>query len=326
MAGMGDYVMTLLDWAKRLDPNGQTAQVVELLSETNEILSDALFVQGNLPTGHRTTVRTGLPSVVWRKLNYGVQPSKSRTAQVDDTCGLCEAWSKVDAELARLNGNTSQFLLSEQAPFLEAMNQEMAGGMFYFDTDTNPEKFLGLAARYGSLSTANVIDGGGSGSDLTSVWLIGWGANTVHGIFPNGTMAGLEQDYQGVQRVEDDQSPPGYYMAHLTHWVQRTGLCVRDWRYIVRYANIETAGATNIIDTDKLVDMYYKLPSPRLSGGRFAFYCNSTILAQISKMAMNKNNTYFTSGPDQFGRPVTSFWGIPFRQVDQILNTEDALV
>lgn len=324
MAGMGDYVMTLADWSKRLDPNGNTAEVVELLAETNEILTDALFVQGNLPTGHRTTVRTGLPSVVWRKLNYGVQPSKSRTAQVDDTCGMCEAWSKVDAEIARLNGNTPQFLLSEQAPFLESMNQEMAAGMFYFDTDVTPEKFLGLAARYGSLSTANVINGGGGGSDLTSIWLIGWGANTVHGIFPKGTMAGVEQDYQGVQRVEDDQTPPGYYMAHLTHWIWRTGLCVRDWRYVVRIANIETSGTTNIFDPELLVDAYYKLPSPRLSKGKFAIYCNSTILAQATKYALNKSNTHFTID-NQFGRPVTSFWGIPMRQVDQLLNTEDAL-
>jgi hypothetical protein len=324
MAALGDYVLTLVDWAKRLDPTGSTADVVELLSQTNEILTDMLFVEGNLPTGHRTTVRTGLPDVTWRKLNYGVQPSKSVTAQVDDTCGIAETWSQIDAEIAALNGNDSQFLLSEQIPFIEAMNQEMAGGLFYFDTDTDPEKFLGLAGRYAALATQNVVTAGGAGSDLTSMWLIGWSPNTVHGVFPKGSRAGVFQDYQGVQRVSDSQTPPGYYMAHLTHWQWKLGLCVRDWRYVVRICNIETTGTSAIIDPDLLVDAYYKLPSLSIPGGKFAFYCNSTVMSQLSKLAMNKSNAHFTVG-QEFGKPVVQFWGIPIRRVDQILNTETAL-
>ena len=326
MATLGANYLTLADWAKRVDPDGQTAQVVELLNQTNEILDDMLVTEGNLTTGHRTTVRTGLPSVVWRKLNYGVQPSKSHTAQVDDTCGLCEARSVVDEELANLNGNSASFLLSEQLPFLEKMNQEMAGGLFYFDTDTDPEKFLGLASRYPTLATSNVVNAGGSGSDVTSVWLIGWGPNTVHGIFPKGMMAGLEQKYKGLEPVADSQSPAGTYYAHVTQWKWRLGLCVRDWRYIVRIANIETSGNSNILTTDLMLDALGKLPSRRIMGpGRFAWYMNSTIWTQLTKEAMNKTNVNLTVSEVENGGMITKFLGVPLRQVDQILSTEDAL-
>src|SRR6185312_14940930 len=101
--------LNLIDWAKRQDPNGKTATIVELLSQTNDIMDDMTFIEGNLATGHRTTVRTGLPAVAWRKLNGGILPSKSTTAQLDEAAGMLEAWSEVDKDLAELNGDVSAF-------------------------------------------------------------------------------------------------------------------------------------------------------------------------------------------------------------------------
>jgi hypothetical protein len=283
-----------------------------------------IVTEGNLPTGHRTTVRTGLPDVTWRKLNYGVQPSKSRTAQVDDTCGLCEARSVVDEKLAALNGNDASFLMTEELPFIESMSQEMAGGLFYFDTDTNPEKFLGLASRFPALATSNVVNAGGSGSDCTSVWLVNWGPTTCFGIFPKGSKAGVSREYKGKEPVADGQTPAGTYYAHVSQYKWELGLCVKDWRHIVRICNIEVTGTTNIIDPDLLIDAIGKLPSMRTMMGRPAFYMHKNIWTQLNKLAMNKSNAALGIN-EVFGRKVTTFWGIPLRQVDQLLLTEDAL-
>lgn len=73
MAVKGLTALTLADWGKRVDPNGKVDKIIELLGQTNPILQDMPFVEGNLPTGHRTTIRSGLPSATWRLLNYGVQ-------------------------------------------------------------------------------------------------------------------------------------------------------------------------------------------------------------------------------------------------------------
>src|SRR3546814_7438751 len=78
------------------------------------------YVEGNLTTGHRATIRTGLPTATWRKLNAGIPTSKSRTNQVDATCGMLEARGAVDKELARLNGNTASFRASENIAFLRS--------------------------------------------------------------------------------------------------------------------------------------------------------------------------------------------------------------
>src|SRR5215510_897857 len=144
MAALGTGNLTLEDWAKRLDPDGKVPTIVELLNQSNEVLTDMIWKEGNLPTGHRTTVRTGLPTVTWRLLNQGVAPSKSKTAQIDEQCGILEAWSEVDKDLLMLNGNQASFRLSEARAFIEAMNEEFTRVFFYGNASINPEQFTGL--------------------------------------------------------------------------------------------------------------------------------------------------------------------------------------
>lgn len=51
MAVKGLTALTLADWGKRVDPNGKVDKIIELLGQTNPILQDMPFVEGNLPTG-----------------------------------------------------------------------------------------------------------------------------------------------------------------------------------------------------------------------------------------------------------------------------------
>lgn len=321
-------VLTLADWAKRLDPDGRVDKIVEMLAQKNEILDDMLFVEGNLPTGHRTTVRAGLPSAAWRMLNYGVQPSKSKTKQVTDTAGMLEAYAEVDKDLADLNGNTPQFRLSEDKAFLEAMNQQMAQTTFYGNTSTNPERFLGLAPRFNDPSAdngENILNGGGSGSDNTSVWLVVWGNDTCHGIFPKGAKAGLQHKDLGEVTLEDDAG--GKYQGYRTHYQWKTGLTLRDWRYVVRIANVDvsnlTKDASSGADLIDLMTQALEIP-PDLSSGRAAFYCNKTIRSFLRRQIRNANNVHINMD-EVAGKKVVSFDEVPVRRCDQILNTEAAL-
>jgi hypothetical protein len=63
---------TLLDQVKRTAPGGAIDRIIEQLTKKNPILEDMVWQEGNLPTGHRFTSRTSLPSVGWRRLNEGM--------------------------------------------------------------------------------------------------------------------------------------------------------------------------------------------------------------------------------------------------------------
>lgn len=328
MATLATGNPTLLDVAKRMDPEGKIDSIVELLNETNDILQDATWIEGNLPTGHRTTIRSGLPSGTWRKLNYGVQPAKSRTVQVTDACGILEARSVVDIELARLNGNTADFRLSEDRAFIAGLNIDMADVLFLGDTDTAPEKFMGLGPRYDDDTNAenkdNIIKGDGAGSDNTSIWLVVWSPNTVHMIYPKGSKGGLEMEDMGVQVVTDDQSPAGRFNAYETVYRWKAGLCLRDWRYVVRICNIDVSNLTKDAATGTdLVDLMTQAVElvPSLSIGRAAFYCNRTVRSYLRRQIKNAKNMNL-SLETVAGKRVVAFDGIPVRRCDAILETE----
>jgi hypothetical protein len=347
MAVLGSNALTYADWAKRLEDDYRIATIIELLSQTNEIMDDMLLVEGNLPTGHKTTVRTGLPTATWRLLNYGVPNAKSTTAQVVDSCGNLETYAVIDKDIADLNGNTAEFRLSEVRGFLEGMTQQMASTLIYGNVGVNPERFHGLAPRYNSVLTttaqtaANVIDMGGTASTNTSMWIVVWGADTCHGIFPKGKITGLQHRDMGEWPVQDPNN--NTYQAYRDHFKWELGLTVRDWRYVVRLANIDvtllnSVNAANILNG--LVRGLRRLPtssarasavqdsdapSVRDSMGRVVIYCNRVVSTYLDLQAMNKTNVLLQMREFE-GHVVTTFRGIPVRTVDAILNTEARLV
>jgi hypothetical protein len=330
MATLSTAALTLADWAKRLDPNGKVPTIVELLNQVNEILDDMLWMEGNLPTGHRTTVRTGLPTVAWRLLNQGVATSKSTTAQIDEACGLLEAWSEVDVDLAKLNGNVARFRLSEAVAFIEAMNQSMVSTIFYGNAGTTPEQFTGLSPRYSSLSTggntSHVISGGGTGSTNSSIWLVVWGDQTVAGIFPKGSKAGLSHDDYGETTAELVAGIGGQRMrAFQERWVWKGGIAVKDWRYAVRICNINISNLTaqtSAADLPQLmIKAIHRIPSLKL--GKAAFYMNRTCREMLDIQLRDDVTTGGQLSYDVVdGKPVTKFRAIPVRIVDQLTQTE----
>ena len=336
MATLASSALTLGEWATRLDPGGKPAAVIELLGQTNEMLTDMLWMQCNDGAGHKTTVRTGLPSATWRLLNYGVVKSKSTTAQVRDSTGMLEAYSDIDKALADLNGNTAEFRMGEDMAFIESMNQGMQGTVVYGSTTATPERFTGLVPRFNALSApsgGNIVNAGGSSNTNTSIWLIGWGQNTVHGLFPKGSKAGLQVRDLGEVPLYDANN--NVYQGYRTHFKWDCGLTVRDWRFVVRIANINvTAGAvttSNLVTT--LITAVNKLPfvsaagnSPPPGGTKpgqvnTAFYCNRTVRAALDIQAMAKTNNFLTI-ETRDSKPYTAFRGIPIRICDQIGNAE----
>ena len=323
---IGASYLTLVDWAKRLDPDGKVAYIVEALVQSNPILTDAAAVQGNLPTGHRTTVRTGLPTVGFRLVNEGVATSKSTTKQVDEQCAMIFGIAKVDSALVALNGNSDAFRASEDKAWIEAMNQQAASTLLNGNQSVNPEQFTGWVPRY-NLTTgetgANIILAGGAGADNTSLWLITWGPQTAHLIFPKGSKAGVQTTDRGLEGALDSNTPAREYPAYVTWYEWKVGLAVRDWMYHVRIANIDVSDLTPDASSGAdLVDLatqaLYKRPTHDLGNlARTFWYCNKTVASYLHRQAANKFNVQL-SLEQVGGKPVTRLVGIPVHICDAI--------
>lgn len=326
---LNSNVVTLADWAKRLDPNGRVAKVVELLSQTNQIFQDAHWEQGNLPTGNRTTVRTGLPGVFWRLLNKGVPTGKSTTAQVDEMAGMLEARGQVDVDLANLQADVSAFRLSEAQPFVEAMSQEFTSVLFY-GSASSPEEFVGLSPRYSSLSASNarnILDGGGTGSDNMSIWLIVWGPNTVFAHFPKGSKAGIVHEDLGIGDAFDADN--NRFRAYLDRWQIKGGVSVKDWRYAVRICNIDAsnlvAEASNADLVKLMTKAYHRIQN--FGMGRASWYMNRTAIEYLDIQRQEKVSAGGgITWQNVDGKIVPTFRGIPIGTCDALLETEARVV
>lgn len=329
MATLSTTSPTLADLAKRQNAQGGIDKIIEILNGQNEMLLDIPWMAANDGTGHRTTIRSGLPAGTWRKLNYGVQPEKSTTVQVRDGTGMLESYAEVDRSLVDISKDKAGFMLSEHKAFIEGMSQNMATQLIYGDASVNPEKITGLAPRFNSKSAENgqnILDAGGTGSNNTSIWLIAWDDSTAHGIYPDGSVGGLKVGPNKEDTLID--AAGGKYEGYRTHYKWDAGITIRDWRYIIRIANVDVTALTkDAASGADLIDLMVQAIEllPGTDTGNLRFYCNRTIRSFLRRQITNKKNVWLSMG-EVAGRKVLQFDDIPVRRVDAILNTEARVV
>jgi len=323
---------TLLDLAL-LPENGEVKDIIDLMAQFNPMLMDAPAYECNKGSYHETTILTGLPAPLWGRIYKGIQSSKATRQQIKDTTGFLESAAQVDTRLIDVweKAEMKASLRFEEAQaHLEAMAQEAASALLYHDPATNPEKPLGFAPRFSSRTAENggqIIHGGGSGSDNTSIWMITWDKKACHLIYPKGHKVGISRvDRGAVPALDGDGNTFFVYREEFT-W--HLGLTVRDWRYVTRGANLDvsdlsidaTTGA-NIINV--MTDMYYKHHGRRVNMGKTCYYVNTTIMKYLDYQARNvPANLYLTFGQTGVNaKEVLMFRGIPVRESDAILGTE----
>ena len=337
MGAVGSTLFTLVDAAKEHGPDGKQMRMANLLTQKNEILLDMVVREGNLPTGERALQQTGLPTSYYRLINQGVPNSKDTSVQVDFHCGILEARTQVDKVTAEMNGDLAAFRFRRAKPQIEGLNQKTANTLIY-GTAANPEEFIGLASYYNAIAGAdnadNLVDAGGVGSDNTSIYLVGWGEDTICGIYPKSSKAGLQHEDLGLGDAFDSNNYR--FRAYLDWWSWHFGLAVIDWRYCVRICNIDVselrAGTAAAADLVSLMSTAIDI-IPSFGDCRPAFYCNRLVRSKLRSQAMDAKKGSALTIPEaakQFGNPVRpgdlNFLEIPVRLVDKITNAEARVV
>lgn len=327
---------TLADMRSRMDPDGQVSRIIEILEKTDGIVEDMPWIECNNGTSHRTTLRRSLTTPQARLFNRGSKPSKSGTATIEEGCIMLEDWAEHDAKLAQLGGNPGAWMMTEHPAHVQGFSHRLSELAFYGNSSARPgEEFMGLAPRYNVLDDAElgdyVINAGGTGASNTSIYLIGWGADTIHGIYPKGMQAGLQYKDLGtkVKDYTDDAGDERKLEVHETYYGWDCGLVVRDYRSVIRIANIDVT-ALKADPTTGGADLYELLGraqerTPSNMNAKWCFYANRRVQEYLRLQAQNKKNVQIST-EEVTGRRRTSVDGIPLRKSDSIINNEAALV
>lgn len=315
---------SLVEQAKRIDPSGAQAQIAEVLNrKTGEILTDAPWLPSNDVWTNKTTRRASLPKGSRRRLNQRIASSVSRTSEVMDVIENIEDWCEVDALLVDSMPSPAVFRSGEVDAFIEGLGQTLVSDILYGNSGVDPDSMHGLAPRLGTLDARFVIGASGTGSDVTSIYVVTWGQPTAYLIYPKNMAATLGVLHEDEGKLTSETSA-GKMQVYRDHFAVRAGLVVRNPRAVGRVANIETAGTTNTFDEDHLITLLNNMET----GPGTRIYFNETIATQAQIRMKDKTNVNWTPGGNALsGDPILYFQGVPCRKIAReiLLNTETAI-
>ena len=314
--------LTAAELVKRGGFTDDQRAIVEVMSTTNELLYDAPVVQANEGTTHTHVVRTSLPHGQHRAYNQGVKTAASATKTVHDVIAELGAYSEIDVRLAQHAPNTQEFLTQEAVSFIEGLGQDQANDFVYGNNAKDGACINGFATRRAKIDNQLVLDAGGTGNNLTSIYLIKWGHNGTKYIIPRGASGmAITRDNRGIQDVEVYDAagkPTGKMRAYVNYFGVEYGLSVADERTLIRIANIDI-DSTNGTELVKLVmKAVNKMPT---GGGSISLACNGDVKTMFDIAAMEKNNVVMQIS-DPWGANITQVCNARLRRVDAITTTE----
>ena len=340
MGALGTTLVTLADVAK--SKNKQIGKVAEVLVLENPMLNDIPYMVMNEGTSHKEDIRSALPAIYYRKANQAIPASKTTVEERTFSHAHFESKSQMDAKVAS-RGGTDRIAYNrwnQAQGHLQAHANEHAKLTIYGSPVDSPLKTPGFFDIYSTLSAAEetskqIVDGGGTGSDNTSILLSVWGERSIFGVYPAGTEAGLKRtdrspNGQLVQiQALDVNGNAGAFWGYEEDFEIDHGLVVKDFRQASRIANIDVKNlksGTNAADIiDMMISATYLVNS--LEAGTPVFYVNRTIQAFLHKQSLTKVGAGAGLTYENYqGKPILTFLGIPIRRSDALLNSESQVV
>jgi hypothetical protein len=291
-------------------------------------------------------VRTdSLPVASTRRWNEGIKATASKNVPLNDPIALFEDYSEVDKDLWEIQNAPNLWRADQDMNHIEGLFQLMESTLLYGSLATANGAFNGLATRFNNLESypngdqswkPNVWNGGASTGNTTSAWMLELGDDSIYGIFPPNTPAGLSVRDLGEITKEMPSATAASIQANYMYQVLRTmlrwymGIQIADERAVQRICNINPAAlSTNNFDENVFIEAKNWLPRGGEAPGT-VILVNRDLKTQIDIRAVSqKINTYFVPPADGtmdvFGKAVTRFQNIPIYTAEKILSTETAL-
>jgi hypothetical protein len=263
------------------------------------------------------------------RVNGGVPQTGSSGDIIKEPVRMYEAESIVDDRIIKFADDPFKARDLHDTMNLEGVMQGFNDKILYADPVANPDAIDSLSHRRSKLGKY-CIDAGGSGTGLTSVWIMELSFRGIHLIYNKHGSPGLRNEDRGLHRVAA-RDGSGFYSAWIRHYEIVAGLVVGMEASLFRYCNLDPAAATytggdpegafNPSDIIRKVKPY--LPTP--GGAMAVIFAPRSIYGQIEDAAYLKGNANYTLANIQGFGEVIKVAGIPVRPWDAISENESAV-
>ena len=310
--------MTLAEAHKREGYDGMY-EVLGELQTAHDFMDEIPFYPANNGDYHKYLQGKRLGKGGFSKANAPVPTISSSADELSEPVKLYEGDSKIDNRVLAGVKDKRATRDSEDAMNLEGMIGDWIYNVFYSNSG---DAFKGLAARRATLGDY-CINVGGSGSDLSSMWVFEFGPAGFHMRYNSNGVPGIVNKDMGLRNTKAPTGD-GEMWAWIRHYEIWAAIILRNERAMIRLPNIETTGETNnlISDPAKVILAKNKLQS---FGRNAISFVNRTLKAQIDTAAFNKTNAAFSVRDIKEFGPMTSIASLPVRCIEQILDTESAI-
>jgi len=318
------------DLQKGHEPNGNVAKIINTMWEhgQGDFVQDAKFKLANDLTTDSVTRQLTEPTGSWGGSGVGVRGETVKTKQVKEDIMVLQSRSIVPLLDIKKSPNPEQFLSERNKLHLKGMMKNFTRYSFYGRSGltgfpVSEEKApLGLVPRFNKLSDFldSIVNNGGSGSDLCSVWAVKHGPGGLYFGIPRDGKSFIDENPLGLRDALDAVGDP--YTTVQTEYTFQVALCIEDVKGIQRVCNIETAGGSNYFDEDYLIDALENMED--LEG--VVIYMPKKVHALCWKILKDKLNVNF-SVRDAFGGPLLHFGETPIRKMgSSLLRYDEAAV
>lgn len=347
MATLGSRYITFRDLASGRTPNGFVDRdIVELMAQENPVLQDVLWKECNKGREDYTTIRSGMPEAVLRAFYEGWKGTKSAKKQVTNACAKVTTGIEFDWALYESDKDKAAFLADEQRAHSSVLGDKVAALLIYGDTASDPKGINGFAktfGQYGALTGSGMMTddtkaafycfNAGKAAEASStantiarrsLMLIGWGARSAHGIYPEASSAGIKIGAL-VKQYQTDASG-GNVMMGLQEMNWEAGLNIRDFRYSGRVANINIMSDPMDANTPDVGLLVRRLVARvKTNGVSHRFYCSRLAFEHVAMQLERKTQGNAVKYGDLEQKKEAALFGIPVAFCD-CMNGDEAEV
>lgn len=322
---------TLLERAKRSVDGKKILPILDVMDKMGvpDFLKDVPYIPANQGLKHRIVRTVSRPSSTRRNLYSGVGSSITTTQVIYEPVILFEQRSEIDEDELDTIENPDEARRQEDEGHIAGLIEDFAYAIFNDTRISGSEYINGFAPRLSTLSYPGhtttsypyVWNNGGSGSDLSSIWIVEWGPQACHALYPSGGAVrggqfGIIARNKGKEPKEDGDDNSLIYYAYVSQFKKWAGLAVHDDRKVTRIANIERDESSQYSFNENLV--IKAIAHGKFNIGRTRVYVNPYIYAQMCIKAKDKQNIIL-SYENVFGKNVPTIWGIPIRKLDETI-------
>lgn len=338
MALISGKFPSLVDLLKSMNAAGQFVRAVDMMRQANEILDVMTWMPCNSGDEHLIVQNVTLPTIYEAMINRGILPSDGKDYDIFEPTATFRSWQEIDADAAEATGDPAKCMADRSRKHRQAHARNFVSNLIYGNSLTDPDTFPGIMQRYSDPTDnngQNMINAGGVGSDNASILLMGFGEDAVSGLYPKGTIAGLQTDDKGkVTKSNADGTTDAWRDVYLSKFSWSCGLSIEDWKWCARICNIDKSDilANNDSAADLLQlteDALYCMPSTAVmtdsnsNGRRMGWFMNRTMRKMIdrqSRRSVQAGGQLDYAVVDGVRRKTLH--GIPMYTVDQMTNAE----